>query len=234
MDQKLMPQDSNGTSQHTGAAPLPSIADLREDYRLAELDESHTDRDPFKQFQKWFGEALTAQLPEPNAMAVASVGANGRPACRVLLLKALDDRGFTFFTNYESRKGQEFEHTPYAALTFLWFALERQVRVEGHISKVTPQESDEYFQKRPLGSRLGAWASPQSRTIASRDVLIKNEKRLQEEYGDSPPRPEHWGGYRVIPESIEFWQGRSSRLHDRLLYKRETVTSAWEMTRLAP
>jgi len=229
-----MPQDPKNAGRNTQTAPPQSIADLREDYRLAELDESSTDRDPFKQFQKWFDEALAAQLPEPNAMAVASVGSNGRPTCRVMLLKALDDRGFTFFTNYESRKGQEFEHTPYAALTFLWFALERQVRVEGRIGKVTPEESDEYFQKRPLGSRLGAWASPQSRTIASRDVLIENEKRLREEHGDSPPRPEHWGGYRVIPESIEFWQGRSSRLHDRLLFQRETETSAWGMTRLAP
>ncbi len=219
-------------SRHAGVSK--EIADLREDYRLAALDESDADPDPFKQFQRWFDEALKAQLPEPNAMAVASVSASGRPASRILLLKGLDKHGFTFFTNYESRKAGDFAGTPFAALTFPWFALERQVRVEGRIEKVSPHESDEYFQKRPLGSRLGAWASPQSEVIASRQVLIDNEARYREQYGENPPRPPHWGGYRVIPDAIEFWQGRSSRLHDRLLYRRSAADGTWTIERLAP
>lgn len=210
------------------------LADLREDYRLAELDESQADPDPLVQFRQWFNEALKAKLPEPNAMAVASVSASGRPSCRVLLLKALDDHGFTFFTNYDSRKGAEFAGTPFAALTFLWFTLERQVRVEGRIEKVSTAESDEYYQKRPLGSRLGAWASPQSQVISSREILIENENRYRDQYGENPPRPEHWGGYRVVPDNIEFWQGRSSRLHDRLLYTRPELSAPWRLERLAP
>ncbi|MGH1360421.1 MAG: pyridoxamine 5'-phosphate oxidase [Burkholderiaceae bacterium] len=210
------------------------IADLREDYRLAELHESQVHADPLQQFRQWFDEAINAKLPEPNAMVVASVTDQGRPANRVLLLKGLDAQGFTFFTNYSSRKGAEFAHTPFAALTFPWLALERQVRIEGSIEKVSPAESDEYFEKRPLGSRLGAWASPQSSVIASRELLVENESRYREQYGDSPPRPEHWGGYRVVPDAIEFWQGRSSRLHDRLLFTRAQPGSPWTLERLAP
>lgn len=225
---------SPGTTETRHGLVSQEIADLREDYRLAELHESQVNPDPLAQFRQWFDEALKARLPEPNAMVVASVTDDGRPACRVLLLKGLDDRGFTFFTNYSSRKGAEFAHTPFAAITFPWLALERQVRIEGRIEKVSEAESDEYYQKRPLGSRLGAWASPQSSVIASREVLIENEASYREQYGESPPRPAHWGGYRVIPDAIEFWQGRSSRLHDRLLFTRGSDDAGWTLERLAP
>ncbi len=189
-----------------------NIADIRKDYALKRLDESDVDADPFKQFHAWLKEALAAEVPEPTAMTLATVNAAGSPSARIVLLKALDERGFVFYTNYASRKGAELAARPRAALTFLWKELERQVRVEGAVEKVSAAESDEYFAIRPLGSRIGAWASTQSATIESRQWLEARVKAAEEQYGENPPRPPHWGGYRVIPEWLEFWQGRRSRL----------------------
>lgn len=218
----------------THPAVLPEIADLRQDYRLASLDEHDVDRDPLALFHRWFEQALRAQLPEPNAMTLATIGDDGRPAARIVLLKGLDERGFTFFTNYDSRKGRELAARPHAALVFLWDELERQVRIEGLTERVSPEESDEYYRKRPLGSRLGAWASPQSQVIASRHWLEAREAELRAKWPDDPPRPPHWGGYRVVPDRIEFWQGRSSRLHDRLRFDRRAGATVWTLERLAP
>lgn len=208
------------------------IAAIRKDYALRRLDESDVDADPFKQFHAWLREAIEAQVPEPTAMTLATADASGRPSARIMLLKALDARGFVFYTNYESRKGAELAARPQAALAFFWKELERQVRIEGAIEKVSAAEADEYFASRPLGSRIGAWASTQSATIESREWL---ERRVQEaagRFGEAPPRPPHWGGYRVLPDAIEFWQGRSSRLHDRLAYAREA--GGWKLRRLSP
>lgn len=210
-----------------------NIADIRKDYALRRLDESDVDADPFKQFHAWLREAIEAQVPEPTAMTLATAGASGRPAARIMLLKALDDRGFVFYTNYASRKGAELEARPAAALTFFWKELERQVRVEGAIEKVSAAESDEYFASRPLGSRIGAWASTQSATIESRQWLEARVKAAEAQHGGSPPRPPHWGGYRVIPDWLEFWQGRQSRLHDRIAYTRG-AGGGWQVTRLSP
>ncbi|HQY46843.1 MAG TPA: pyridoxamine 5'-phosphate oxidase [Usitatibacteraceae bacterium] len=210
-----------------------NIADIRKDYALRRLDESDVDADPFKQFHAWLREAIEAQVPEPTAMTLATAGASGRPAARIMLLKALDDRGFVFYTNYASRKGAELEARPAAALTFFWKELERQVRVEGAIEKVSAAESDEYFASRPLGSRIGAWASTQSATIESRQWLEARVKAAEAQHGESPPRPPHWGGYRVIPDWLEFWQGRQSRLHDRIAYTRG-AGGGWQVTRLSP
>ncbi len=209
------------------------LARLRQEYRLAALDESHLASDPLEQFHRWLHEARKAEIREANAMSVASVGADGRPSLRILLLKGLENGGFTFFTNYESRKGDEFAANPWAALTFFWAPLERQVRIEGRIERVSADESDAYFRLRPTGARLGAWASPQSRPIASRSVIEENLAAVREQHGEDPPRPPHWGGYRVIPERIEFWQGRENRLHDRLLFQREG-DGPWSVERLAP
>ena len=209
------------------------IADIRKDYALRRLDESDVDADPFKQFHAWLREAIEAQVPEPTAMTLATAGASGRPAARIMLLKALDDRGFVFYTNYASRKGAELEARPAAALTFFWKELERQVRIEGAIEKVSAAESDEYFASRPLGSRIGAWASTQSATIESRQWLEARVKAAEAQHGGSPPRPPHWGGYRVIPDWLEFWQGRQSRLHDRIAYTRG-AGGGWQVTRLSP
>jgi pyridoxamine 5'-phosphate oxidase len=208
------------------------IADIRKDYALRRLDESDVDADPFKQFHAWLREAIEAQVPEPTAMTLATAGASGRPSARIMLLKALDDRGFVFYTNYASRKGGELEARPAAALTFFWKELERQVRVEGAIEKVSAAESDEYFASRPLGSRIGAWASTQSATIESRQWLEARVKAAEAQYGESPPRPPHWGGFRVIPDWLEFWQGRQSRLHDRIAYAR--AGGGWKVSRLSP
>jgi pyridoxamine 5'-phosphate oxidase len=208
------------------------IADLRKEYALASLDERDVDRDPLKQFERWLAQAIAAKVPEPTAMTLATVDSRGRPAARIVLLKEAGAGGFVFYTNYESRKGREMACHPHAALTFMWKELERQVRIEGTVEKVGAQESDAYFATRPLGSRIGAWASPQSEVLQSRDWLEKRWAALAKEHGDNPPRPPHWGGYRVVPEFIEFWQGRQSRLHDRIAYTREDNT--WRIQRLAP
>ena len=209
-----------------------NIADIRKDYALKRLDESDVDADPFKQFHAWLREALAAEVPEPTAMTLATVDDEGSPSARIMLLKALDGRGFVFYTNYESRKGRELAARPRAALTFFWKELERQVRIEGSVEKVSAAESDEYFASRPLGSRIGAWASTQSATIASRPWLEARVKDAEAQYGEKPPRPPHWGGFRVIPDWLEFWQGRQSRLHDRIAYTREST--GWVVSRLSP
>lgn len=210
-----------------------SIAGIRKDYSHASLSESDVDRDPIRQFGKWFDEALKAHVPEANAMSVATVGANGRPSSRILLIKEFDERGFVWFTNYASRKGRELAANPYAALLFHWIELERQVRIEGKVEQVTAEESEAYFHSRPLLSRLGAIASEQSRPVANRDVLESRFTQVKEQFGTDPKRPKHWGGYRLVPDAIEFWQGRSSRMHDRILYTRQGDGS-WQIQRLQP
>jgi pyridoxamine 5'-phosphate oxidase len=214
------------------ANEAPDLAQLRKDYELKTLDEAQVDRDPLKQFGVWMVEAIHAQVPEPTAMTLATADAKGRPSGRIVLLKGLDAKGFVFFTNYESRKGRELAANPYAALTFLWKELERQVRIEGRIEKVTAEESRAYYETRPLGARIGAWASPQSKVIESRAWLEKRWAELSEQYGEAPALPPHWGGYRVVAQYIEFWQGRRSRLHDRVTYTRQG--EQWKLARLAP
>ncbi|ACB64965.1 pyridoxamine 5'-phosphate oxidase [Burkholderia ambifaria] len=214
---------------------MTTLADLRINYSRASLDEADVAPDPFAQFDRWFKEALAAKLPEPNTMTLATVGENGRPSARIVLIKGVDERGFVFFTNYESRKGRDLAAHPYAALLFYWIELERQVRIEGRIEKTSTDESDRYFASRPLGSRIGAWASEQSAVIDSRATLEAREKAVAERYGENPPRPPQWGGYRVVPDAIEFWQGRPSRLHDRLLYTRDAAAApGWTISRLSP
>ena len=209
-----------------------NIADLRQEYMRAGLSEASAEPDPIRQFERWFEDALRARLPLPNAMTLATVGAAGAPAARVVLLKGIEDGGFVFYTNYMSRKGRELEARPAACLVFLWSDLERQVRVEGAVEKVSAGASDEYFASRPLGARLSAWASAQSERVSSRNVLEAAMAKARERHAESPQRPPHWGGYRVVPEAIEFWQGRADRLHDRLLYLRSG--GAWTIERLSP
>lgn len=211
---------------------MNKLSDLRKSYELAELDESQAAGEPMIQFRQWLDEALKAELPEPNAMTLATVGEDGRPSTRIVLIKGVDERGIVWYTNYESRKGRELEIHPFAALQFHWVELERVVRIEGRVEKVSAEQSDDYFNSRPLDSRLGAWASPQSQVISSRAVLVANAAKAAALHGLSPKRPPHWGGYRLVPERWEFWQGRKSRLHDRISYKREG--QAWLKERLAP
>jgi pyridoxamine 5'-phosphate oxidase len=211
----------------------PTLADLRRDYSAHGLSEEEAGDDPFALFHRWFAQALAAELADPNAMILATATPDGVPSARAVLLKALDARGFTFFTNYDSRKGHEMAANSRVALVFLWHQLERQVRVEGSVEVVTAAESDEYYAKRPLGSRLGAWASPQSAVIPDRAFLEKAHAELMAKYpGGDPPRPPNWGGYRAVPEVIEFWQGRPSRLHDRIRFTR--TPPGWRRDRLAP
>jgi pyridoxamine 5'-phosphate oxidase len=209
-----------------------NIADLRQEYMRAGLSEAQADADPLRQFERWFEDALRAQLPLPNAMTLATVTPSGAPSARIVLLKGLEQGGFVFYTNYLSRKGRELERNAKACLLLLWSHLERQVRIDGTVEKVTSAESDAYYTTRPLGARHSAWASAQSEMVADRQVLERAMENARREHGDQPPRPPHWGGYRVIPQEIEFWQGRSDRLHDRLRYRR--TASTWTIERLAP
>ncbi len=210
-----------------------SLADLRKDYCLAGLAEKDCARDPFRQFEKWFQEAEAAKITEANAMVLATATKDGRPSARAMLLKHMDGRGFVFYTNYESRKGRELDANPHATLLFPWFALERQVLVEGVATKVAREESEAYFHSRPLASQLAAWASQQSTIVSGRAALEGNMKTLEKKYaGREVPLPPYWGGFRVVPETVEFWQGRRSRLHDRLRYRREK--DGWTIERLSP
>lgn len=211
-----------------------SIADIRRDYKLQSLDENDIAADPITQFTRWLEEAIASHIDEVNAMTLATVTPEGLPAARIVLLKGYDEHGFVFFTNYKSRKGMELEANPHAALVFFWKELERQVRIEGTVSKTSTAESDDYFESRPAGSRIGAWASPQSRVVANRTEIETNYSKYEQQFGyENIPRPENWGGYIVKPSVIEFWQGRGSRLHDRLRY---TASGAhkWKRERLAP
>ena len=209
-----------------------NIADLRKSYERAELDEAASREDPLEQFGLWLQQALDAQVPEPNAMTLATVGEGGRPSTRIVLIKGFDARGIVWYSNYESRKGQELALNAQAALQFHWVELERVVRIEGRVEKTSAEESDAYFNSRPLDNRLGAWASPQSQVISSRAVLVANAAKAAARYALSPPRPPHWGGFRLVPDTWEFWQGRKSRLHDRLRYRLEGTS--WVRERLAP
>ena len=213
--------------------PNSDIADLRKSYERAELNEDASSADPRQQFSQWLDEAIAAKVPEPNAMTLATVGSNLRPSTRVVLIKGLDERGIVWFTNYDSRKGQQLAGNPYAALQFHWVELERVVRVEGRVEKISDEESDAYFHSRPLDSRIGAWASPQSEVISGRGVLVANAAKFGARFLLQPPRPPHWGGYRLTADRWEFWQGRRSRLHDRLRYAQQDDGS-WLRERLAP
>ena len=210
-----------------------NIADLRKSYEKAELSESASHANPLKQFDQWLNEAIKGEVPEPNAMTLATVGPDLRPSTRVVLVKGYDDRGVVWYTNYQSRKGRELAGNPFAALQFHWVELERVVRIEGVVEKVSDAESDAYFQSRPLDSRIGAWASPQSEVIESRSVLVANAAKYGAQFLLQPPRPPHWGGYRLKPDNWQFWQGRKSRLHDRLRYTAQ-ADGSWLRERLAP
>ena len=208
------------------------VAQIRQEYRGEPLNEAAVDSNPIAQFNAWFEDAVRGELPMVNAMTLATAAADGRPSARIVLLKGVDERGFVFYTDYESRKAAELAANPRAALLFYWIELEREVRIEGAVEKTSAAESDAYFASRPVGSRLAASASPQSAIIASRAVLEERYADAERRHGVAPPRPSNWGGYRVVPESIEFWQGRPSRLHDRLLYRKSS--GGWDIVRLAP
>lgn len=215
---------------------MPSkMTDARKEYEQAILEEADIEQDPLRQFSRWYEAAVAAGVPEPEAMTLSTATTDGRPSARIVLLRGYDERGFCFFSNYNSHKGRELAVNPYAALTFHWVEQERQVRIEGRVQKTSSAESDAYFFSRPSGSRIGAWSSPQSEVIPSRETLDQLFRKFQEQYSDESaiPRPEHWGGYRLNPERIEFWQGRPSRLHDRLQFVREGK-AAWALQRLAP
>ena len=212
---------------------MTSLADLRKSYARESLSKDDVAADPIDQFQFWMAEALKAEVPEANAMTLATVSAEGKPSARLVLIKGVDERGFVFFTNYDSLKGQDLEDNPQAALVFHWIELERQVCIEGRVERLPESESDEYYASRPLDSRIGAWASEQSQEISSRVVLVTRAAKFAARFGLNPPRPPHWGGYIVIPEVVEFWQGRPSRLHDRIVYTRQPE-GGWKITRLAP
>lgn len=210
-----------------------SISSIRKDYQLRSLLESDVQQNPIAQFSQWWNEALRSEIDEVNAMTLSTVTSAGRPSARIVLLKGFDEKGFVFFTNYDSAKGHDLNANPFASLVFFWKELERQVRILGKCEQVSATESDEYYYSRPFGSKLGAWASPQSKVIENREILDKNAAELLERYADgNVPRPLHWGGYRVIPDTIEFWQGRSNRLHDRIKYTENN--GAWTFERLAP
>ncbi len=215
------------------STPSTDIANLRKSYEKAELSEDASHADPLKQFEQWLQEAISSQVPEPNAMTLATVGSDLRPSTRVVLIKGYDARGIVWYTNYESRKGVELAGNPYAALQFHWVELERVVRIEGRVEKTSAEESDEYFATRPLDSRIGAWASPQSQVISGRGVLVANAAKFGAQFMLQPPRPPHWGGYRLVPHEWQFWQGRKSRLHDRLRYS-SLEDGGWLRERLAP
>jgi len=212
---------------------MSKLSELRKSYEQGELDESIAADQPLIQFKQWLDQALASEIPEPNAMTLATVNAQGRPSTRIVLIKGFDERGIVWFTNYDSRKGQELANNPHAALQFHWVELERVVRIEGQVSRVDAAESDDYYQSRPLDSRLGAWASPQSQVISSRGVLVANAAKAALQHGLSPQRPPHWGGFRLRPERWEFWQGRKSRLHDRISYRQDEA-GHWIKERLAP
>ncbi|HAL37819.1 MAG TPA: pyridoxamine 5'-phosphate oxidase [Polaromonas sp.] len=220
---------------------MTSIADLRKSYERAELSEDASQANPMLQFEQWLKEAITSEVPEPNAMTLATVASNLRPSIRVVLIKGYDERGITWFTNYDSRKGQELVGNPFAALQFHWVELERVVRIEGLVGQVSIEESDDYFHSRPFDSRIGAWASPQSQVISGRGVLVANAAKYAAQFLLRPPRPPHWGGYRLKPDSWQFWQGRKSRLHDQLRYTLSHAANTtpggepmWIRERLAP
>ena len=211
---------------------MSDISQLRKSYERAELSEEASHADPLQQFDQWLQEAIKGAIPEPNAMTLATVGSDLRPSTRIVLVKGYDAAGLVFFTNYDSRKGIELAGNPYAALQFHWVELERVVRIEGRVEKTSTAESDAYFASRPLDSRIGAWASPQSQVIAGRSVLVANAARYGAQFLLQPPRPPHWGGYRLVPHEWQFWQGRKSRLHDRLRYALQG--DQWLRERLAP
>lgn len=211
---------------------MSKLSEFRKSYELGELDEAQAGGGPLDLFNRWMDEAIAHDVSEPTAMTLATVGDNGRPSTRVVLLKGCDERGLVWFTNYDSRKGRELAHQPFAALQFHWVEMERVVRIEGRVEKTSAEESDDYFHSRPLDSRLGAWASPQSQVIRSRAVLVANAAKAAARHGLNPDRPPHWGGYRLVPDRFEFWQGRRSRLHDRLVFRAEA--GGWQRERLAP
>ena len=213
---------------------MDKIADIRKDYRLKNFSEADAAADAIQQFTAWWNDAVASEIDEVNALTLATATKDGKPSARIVLLKGYDDNGFVFFTNYKSHKGEELAQNPQACMVFFWKELERQVKIEGLIEKVSEKESDEYYFSRPIGSQVGAWCSPQSSVISSRNVIEENVKKYEAQFANTPiTRPSHWGGYRLKPQLVEFWQGRPSRLHDRLQYTLQTAGS-WKIERLAP